>query len=268
MEFKELGSTGVQLPEIGFGTWQYNGGNDPLQKGVALGASLIDTAEIYGTEGIVGQAIRGRRGHAFIATKVSGHHLGYDDVLRAADGSLRRLGVSQIDLYQIHWPDSNVPIQETMRAMEALVDDGKVRFIGVSNFSVEELREAEQAMTRHRIVSNQMEYSLLDRAIEPDLLPYCEAQRITILAYTPLAKGKLAAQRSVKHRHAFEVLRRIAQDAGKTTAQVALNWCTAKAAVIAIPKAGSVEHVVENCGASGWRLTHEQLAELDQAFNR
>lgn len=261
-----MGITGAQLPEIGLGTWQYRGGVEPLQHGIALGAFLIDTAEIYGTEGIVGQAIRDRRERAFIATKVSGDHLGYDDVMRAADGSLRRLGVKQIDLYQLHWPDSNVPIRETMRAMEALVDAGKVRFIGVSNFSVRELQDAQEAMTRHAIASNQVEYSLLDRGIEADLLPYCAAQRITILAYTPLAKGKLAAQRSIKHRHAFEVLRGVARKTGKTTAQVALNWCISRPAVIAIPKTDKVEHVTELCGASGWRLSAGHVAALDQAF--
>lgn len=266
MELKELGTTGVRIPEIGLGTWQYRSGPEPLQRGLALGASLIDTAEIYGTEGIVGQAIRGRREQAFVATKVSGSHLGYADVLRAADGSLRRLGINQIDLYQIHWPDPGVPIRETMRAMAELVDAGKVRFIGVSNFSVRELEEAQAAMRRHRIESNQVEYSLLDRSIEEDVLPYCEAQRITILAYTPLARGKLASTRSIRHRRAFEALREIAAEAGKTVAQVALNWCTVNPAVVAIPKAGSLEHVIEDCGASGWRLSPAQIAMLNQAF--
>ena len=266
MEFKELGTTAVRLPEIGLGTWQYRGGDEPLRKGIELGAHLIDTAEIYGTEGIVGHAIRDRRDRAFVATKVSGNNLGYQDVLRAAEGSLRRLGIDQIDLYQIHWPDPGVPIRKTMRAMEELVDAGKVRFIGVSNFSVRELEEAQAAMKTHRIESNQVEYSLLDRSIEADLLPYCEAQRITILAYTPLARGKLASTRSIRYRQAFEVLRKIAAEAGKTVAQVALNWCTVSPVVVAIPKAGTVQHVIEDCGASGWRLSPAQLDALNRAF--
>lgn len=266
MELKELGTTGVRIPEIGLGTWNYRSGPEPLHKGIALGANLIDTAEIYGTEGTVGQAIRDRRDRAFVATKVSGNNLGYADVLRAAEGSLRRLGVEQIDLYQIHWPDPGVPIRETMRAMEELVDAGKVRFLGVSNFSVREMEEAQAAMKSHRIESNQVEYSLLDRSIETDLLPYCEAHRITILAYTPLGKGKLASTRSLRHRHAFETLRNVAREAGKTVVQVALNWCTVSPEVVAIPKAGTVEHVVEDCGASGWRLSPAHLDALNQAF--
>lgn len=266
MKSKELGATGVQLPEIGLGTWQYRGGTEPLRKGISLGAFLIDTAEMYGTEGVVGEAIRDRRDQVFLATKVSGDHLRYDEVLKAAEGSLRRLGTDYIDLYQIHWPDPSVPIRETMRAMEALVEAGKVRFIGVSNFSVTELQEAQEAMGKHAIVSNQVLYNLFERDIEEDLLPYCEEQHITVMAYTPLAKGKLAAKSSLMHKRAMEALRNIARETGKTGAQVALNWCIAKSAVIAIPKAGSMEHVIEDCGASGWRLSPVHLEALHRAF--
>src|SRR5271154_1612610 len=122
MELKELGNTGVMVPEVGTGVWQYNGGVEPLRRGIELGAFLIDTAEVYGTENVVGKAVKGIRDKVFIATKVSGENLAYDDVLRAADTSLRRLDTEYIDLYQIHWPSSQVPIEETMRAMETLAD--------------------------------------------------------------------------------------------------------------------------------------------------
>ena len=134
MEMKQLGSTSVMVPEIGLGAWNYTGGVEPLRRGVELGAFLIDTAEVYGTEEAVGQAVRGIREKVFVATKVSGQHLRERDVMRAAETSLRRLQVDVIDLYQVHWPNSGVPIGETMRAMEALVDTGMVRHIGVSNF--------------------------------------------------------------------------------------------------------------------------------------
>jgi diketogulonate reductase-like aldo/keto reductase len=124
MELKELGNTRVMVPEIGLGTWKYSGGIDPLRRGIELGAFLIDTAEMYRTEGAVGQAIKGIRDRVFVATKVMGSHLRYDVVMRAAEASLRRLGTDYIDLYQIHWPNSGVPIKETMRAMEVLVDTG------------------------------------------------------------------------------------------------------------------------------------------------
>src|SRR5919204_2597283 len=193
IELKQLSNTGVMVPEIGLGTWKYRGGVEPLRRGIELGAYLIDTAEIYRTENVVGQAIQGIRERVFIATKVSGEHLRYDQVLRAAEGSLRLLGTEVIDLYQIHWPNARVPIQETMQAMETLVDRGQVRYIGVSNFSLRELRAAQAVMTKYPIVSNQVLYNLNHREIERDLLPYCEAQQIPIPAYTPLDDGRLAA---------------------------------------------------------------------------
>jgi len=264
VELKELGATGFQLPEIGLGTAQYRGGTEPLREGISLEAFLIDTAEMYGTEGVVGEAVKDRRDRVFIATKVSGNHLGYEEVLKAAERSLQRLGTEYIDLYQIHWPNHRVPIRETMRAMEALVEMGRVRFIGVSNFSVTDLQEAQAAMARHKIVSNQVVFNLLERGIEEDLLPYCQAQRITVMAYSPLARGKLTTK-SAKGQ-AMEVLRKIALETGKTVAQVALNWCISRTGVVAIPKADRVEHVIENCGASGWRLSAEHLETLDRAF--
>jgi len=268
MELKELGKTGVKLPEIGLGAWQYKGGVEPLRKGISLGASLIDTAESYDTEGIVSEAIKGRQERVFIATKVSGAHLGHDDLLRAAENSLGRLGTHYIDLYQIHWSNSRIPITETMQAMEALVDMGKVRFIGVSNFSVAELQEAQAAMSKYNIVSNQVLYNLLDREIEDSLLPYCEQSNITVIAYTPLARGGLSSKSLFRRRHEMDVLQKIASEAGKSMAQVALNWCISKPNVIAIPKANRIEHVIENCAASGWRLSSEQMEALNAAFHR
>ena len=266
MEYKELGGTGVRAPEIGFGTWQYGGGSEPLKKAVELGAFLIDTVEMYGTEEAVGAAIKGMRGKVFIATKVSGNHLRYDEVLRAADNSLKRLGVETIDLYQLHWPDPAVFIAETMSAMEKLVDAGKVRFIGVSNFYLKNLQEAEACMIKHKIVSNQVKYSLLQRGIEEDTLSYCQKRRITVIAYSPLARGDLCAKPLLRNRHALGVLRKIAAENGKTMAQVALNWCISKPGVIAIPKTDKVERVVECCGASGWKLSQALLAALERAF--
>jgi diketogulonate reductase-like aldo/keto reductase len=266
MEMKELAKTGVRLPEIGLGTWRYHAGVEPLRRGIALGATFIDTAEVYGTEGLVGEAIKEQRRQLFIATKVSGDHLRSREVLKAVDGSLKRLGTDYIDLYQIHWPNPRVPIGETMEAMERLVDEGKVRFIGVSNFSTAELQGAQSAMRKHRIVSNQVLYNLLHREIEDDLSPYCQEQGVAVIAYSPLAEGELVSGRASGNRRGMGVLARVAQEAGKTPAQVALNWCIAKPHIIAIPKAGRVEHVEDDCGASGWRLSPEQLMTLDHAF--
>ena len=267
MEYKQLGATGVKVPEIGFGTWQYRGGSEPLRKAIELGAFLIDTAEMYGTEEAVGEAIKGRRQEVFIATKVSGNHLRYGEVLRAAENSLKRLGMDTVDLYQVHWPDPSVPIKETMRAMETLVEMGKVKFIGVSNFYLKDLEEAQACMRKYRIVSNQVKYSLDNRGIEGDLLPYCQKNRITVVAHTPLDKGVLTSKPSLKNRRALGVHKEIASETGKTMAQVALNWCIFKPNVIAIPKSDKVERVVENCQASGWRLSAQQMEALDEAFH-
>jgi diketogulonate reductase-like aldo/keto reductase len=275
MELKELGGTGVMVPEIGLGTWKYHGGAAPLRRGVELGAFLIDTAEMYRTEDAVGQAVRGMRDRVFIATKVLGSHLRRDQLLRAAEGSLRQLGVDRIDLYQLHWSDPNVPIKETMGAMESLVDRGAVRYIGVSNFSPRELAEAQAAMRNHPIVSNQVLYNLRWREIEQDLLPYCLEQQITVMAYTPLNDGELAGLSGRGRRRqgnpspkdrALQALAEVAAQVSKTPAQVALNWCTAHPNVIAIPKSDSIARTEENCGASGWRLTPEQMGRLDEAF--
>ena len=266
MELKQLGNTGVMVPEIGLGTWKYRGGVEPLQRGIDLGAYLIDTAEIYRTENVVGQAIQGMRERVFLATKVSGEHLRHDQVLHAADASLRLLGTEVIDLYQLHWPNPRVPIQETMQAMETLVDRGQVRYIGVSNFSLPELRAAQAVMTKYPIVANQVLYNLNRREIERDLLPYCQEHSITILAYTPLDDGRLAAVPRFRQNQSLRVLQEVAAEVHQTLAQVALNWCTAHPNVIAIPKSNGVERTVENCQASGWRLTPAQLQKLDEAF--
>ena len=267
MELKELGKSGVMVPEIGLGVWKYSGGVEPLRRGIELGAFLIDTAELYRTEDVVGKAVAGIRDRVFIATKVLDSHLRYDEVMRAAEASLRELNVDYVDLYQIHFPNPGIPIKETMEAMEALVNSGLVKHIGVSNFSVRELREAQAAMTHYPIVSNQVLYNLKQRGIERDLLPYCQENHLTVIAYTPLADGSLAEGPRFRRNPATATLERVAAQVNKTLAQVALNWCTSRPNVIAIPKSSSVARTEENCQASGWRLSPEQVRLLDEAFS-
>jgi diketogulonate reductase-like aldo/keto reductase len=255
VKYKDFAGLTLKLPEIGLGTWGYQGGAAPLRRGVDLGASLIDTAESYGTEETVGDAIRGVRDHVFIATKVLPRHFRHADVLTAADQSLKRLRIDHIDLY-------TVPIEETMAAMEALVDRGKVRFIGVSNFSLPDLKKARAALSKYKIVSNQVRYNLIDRTIEGDLLRYCQGHDIAIVAYSPLAHGL----GHIKERDRDQILRQVSLMTGKTEAQVALNWCISKGPVVAIPTASSIDHVEEDCEASGWRLSPEQIELLDRGI--
>jgi diketogulonate reductase-like aldo/keto reductase len=259
MGHKELAHTGILLPEVGLGTWNYHGGVEPLRQGLEMGALFIDTAESYGTEEIVGQAIRWIRDRVFLASKVSPHHFRREDVLKAVDDSLRRLHVDYMDLYQLHEPNPRIPVEETLAAMELLVEAGKIRFVGVSNFTVAELQRARRAMGKHSIVSNQVRYNLVDRTIERDLLAYCEANGIMVIAYSPLARG-LSHILDCDPRG---VLVEIAGTLGKSPAQVALNWCLCKAPVVVIPGSNSAEHVKENCGASDWRLGPEHLTRLD-----
>ena len=266
MEYRALGGTGEMVPEIGLGTWRYKGGSEPLRKGIELGANLIDTAEMYRTEDAVGVAIAGRRDQVFLATKVLSSNLRRDALLRAAENSLRLLDDNIIDLYQIHSPNPGIPIAETMGAMEELVDRGIVRYIGVSNFSVAQLREAQQAMNKYQVVSNQVLYNLKRRQIERDLIPYCVENNITVMAYTPLADGALSGKSRFMPDKAGKVLEKVAQEVSKTPAQVALNWCLSRPNMIVIPKSNSVARTIENCEASGWSLTTAQVAALDQAY--
>ena len=154
-----------------------------MQKGVSLGA-FIDTAEMYRTEDMVGMAVQGIRDSTFIATKVLPRNLRYSDLMEAAEKSLKLLQTDYIDLYQLHYPNSAIPIAETMGSMEELVDQGKVRFIGVSNYSTSQLAEAMGVMSKYSIVSNQVEYSLTRRNIEGQLLPFCQEHQITVIAHT------------------------------------------------------------------------------------
>lgn len=233
-----------------------------LRKGIELGLNLIDTAEIYQTEDIVAEAVKyHRRADLFIATKVSGTHLKYEMVLRAADRSLKNLKCSYIDLYQIHWPNPRVPIEETMKAMEKLVEEGKVRYIGVSNFSVDQLERAEKALSKNKVTSNQVEFNLMFRGIEKDLLPYCERRSIAIMAYKPIAQVASANPKGKLKTVLDEVSKK---HGGKTPVQIALNWLIRKSKMIfPIPRASRPERVVENVGSIGWALDDEDMRKLE-----
>ena len=259
------------------GTWLFVGNSpdarldqdamESIRTGIDLGMTLIDTAESYSyghAEEVIGAAIKGIREKVFIATKVSPENFAYKDVLKAAHQSLRRLKTEYIDLYQLHRPNPYVPIEETMRAMESLVTQGAVRYIGVSNFSAGLTRKAQRALSENDIVANQVSYSLLDREIEDNLLSAARQDKVTIIAYSPLAHARLLDYR----RPGKEVLEALSTKYHKTAAQIALNWLIAKDNIVAIPKAFQVHHVRENAAAAGWRMTPEDQASLDEAFSQ
>lgn len=301
MEYVRLGKSDLKTSIIGFGAWQASGkawGVDveddliikAIIKAYELGVNLIDTAEAYGnghSEEVVGRAIKEiGRDNLVIATKVHGGHSRYDDVLKAAEDSLRRLGISEIDLYQVHWPDpwDQIPLKHTMRAMEKLYKDGKIRAIGVSNFAVRDLEEAGRYLSDTQIVSNQVKYNMLERQIEEEVVPYCRKEEIMIIAYSPLAQGALTGKYNLNNKPSdairsgnrlfsddnlgeisrlLEVLGKIANMRGKTIAQVAMNWLLKEGNVVPIPGAKNPKQAEENAGAAGWRLNNKELMEID-----
>jgi len=270
---KDFGKTGRKVSEIGMGTYYdplwitkgflgWRSGAETkvraLEAGLESGMTLVDTAEIYRSEPIVARALaKAKRDDVFLATKAWPFHLHRDALVNALEKSLRRLGTSYVDLYQVHQPNPRVPIAETMGAMEELVSAGKVRHVGVSNFSLEQTKAANAALPKSQLSSVQPDYSLINREIERGILPYCEANGIAVLAYFPLGHGRLAADRRVAE---------TAKKYGKTGAQTALRWLARKKAVFPIPRASTPAHVQENAGASGWELSDVDAAGLDAAF--
>lgn len=254
----------MQMPLLGMGTWGMGGKyeRDPstvdrsvevLRLGLRLGLSLIDTAEIYGaglTEEIVGQAIKGHsREKVFLISKVWKTHLGYDAVLRAAEESLKRLDTPYLDLYLIHWPEKGTPIRETMRALERLTSEGVVRAIGASNFSVSDMKDAQASLTSVPFTVNQVEYNLLHQEAGADIIPYCRANDISVIAHRPLARGTL----SQRHTGALDTL---SKKYDKTINQIALAWIMSQG-ITAIPATLNPEHLRENCGALAVTLSKE-----------
>lgn len=275
MQNKIIGKSNDRISAIGMGTMgiggffskdssQDNFFINVLKRGIDLGLTLIDTAEAYGaghSEDLIGYAIKDCRKKVFVATKVSPEHLSYEDVIKSAEGSLRRLQTDYIDLYQIHWPNPIIPMEETFRALENLVNDGKVRQVGVSNFSLKQLKSANEIFFKGRIASLEVEYNLFDRTIENEILPYCEQNNITVIAYSPLDHGRIS-DIDVKSK----IMQNIAQKYNKTIAQIILQWLITKPPVVAIPKASSIDHLKENADAADFDLDKEDVESIDQTF--
>lgn len=271
---RKFGWTGVDVPVIGMGTWTMEGRSgvaerraiEALHLGLDLGMNHIDTAEMYGngrTEELVAEAVDGQREQVFLVSKVLPSNASYEGTLKACERSLKRLKTNFIDLYLLHWPSSQHPIEETMRAMEKLVDEGMIKFIGVSNFDVEQLREAQNVLMKHRIACNQVLYHLAYRGIELDLLPYCAKNEIAIVGYSPFGHGNFPSS----HSRGGKVLAEIAKRHNRTVRQVALNFLTRDSNLFTIPKASNPDHIRENSGAVGnWKLTDDDIAAIYRTF--
>jgi 2,5-diketo-D-gluconate reductase B len=248
MDFVEV--QGVRIPKIGIGTWNMRGETcrRAVLSALELGYRHIDTAEIYGNEHEVGRAMKESgvpRGKLFIVTKVWNNHHQHDAVLKACEASLRRLDTPYIDLYLIHWPGSNVPVEETLGAMELLIHQGKVHNIGVSNFTTIQLQEA-RAASPVPIFCDQVKFSPINP--QSELLAYCQKNEILLTAYTPLEKGSVSRN---------QTLRDIGRKYDKSAAQVALCWLIEQEKVAAIPKAAGVGHQQENMNIFDFSLASE-----------
>lgn len=268
---RKFGWTGVDVPIIGQGTWMIDGDSEvesralqTLRLGLDLGMNHIDTAEMYGeghVEELVGEAIAGRRDEIFLVSKILPSNASYDGTLKACERSLKRLKTDWLDLYLLHWRGS-YPLSETMRAMEKLVAEGLVKYIGVSNFDVEDLVEAEQVLQTEQIACNQVLYNLRDRGIEPRLLPYCSKKRIAVVGYAPFGHGNFPSPSSREGKLLIEIGRRH----NRTPKQVALTYLTRHPSTFTIPKTTRLERVKENSGGVGWQLTEDEVNMIDRAF--
>ena len=256
----------MKLPRYGQGTW--NMGDDrsrraeelaALREGIALGMTLIDTAEMYGdgrSESLVAEAIAGQREKVFLVTKVLPQNASREGVVLSCEASLKRLKSDRVELYLLHWSGS-YPLEETVRGFEDLLAAGKIRSWGVSNLDLAEMKQLLALPGGKACVTNQLLYNLSRRGIEFDLLPWCLEQGIAVMAYSPVEQGRILGHK---------VLKQVAQRLGATPAQVALAWTLRQEGVLSIPKAGTVAHVRENRKALDLKLDVDALNALDAAF--
>ncbi|MEB3861516.1 MAG: aldo/keto reductase [Desulfurococcales archaeon] len=305
MEYTTLGTTGVKVSRIGLGAWQfsqtwgltdYEAAKSIIAKALESGINLIDTAMVYGrgmSEEFVGRALKElgvKRDEVVIATKIPGDFLAYDDVFKAVDRSLKRLQVDYIDLMQVHWPPCwhNHPTCEYMKALERLVNLGRINYIGLSDFPVELVDAARSCLSRVDVEVLQVRYNLAERQAEKELIPYAEENGMSLLAWSPLAKGAILGKYTLEEAQKLQDVRsgdplyhpdnypqvlqlaakikEVAEKYGKTPAQVALNWLIMYSdTVIPIPGAKRPEQVEDNAGAVGWRLSYEDWRLLDEA---
>lgn len=258
--------SGEAVSRLGQGTWSM--GEDKsyfkdevkaIRHGLELGINLIDTAEMYGEGGaeeVVGEALQGKRQEAFIVSKVYPYNASRQGAVKACENSLKRLKTDVIDLYLLHWRGS-IPLNETVEAFESLVEDGKIRYWGISNFDTSDMEELFGLPVGQQAQTNQVLYNLQNREVEWSLYPWCQKRHIPLMAYCPLGQGDLVKNKTLKA---------IAGRHNATAAQIALAWLLTKEDVISIPKAVRLEHIKENQQALNIKLTQEDLQFLEQKF--
>ena len=269
MQNRHFGAANRDVSVIGQGTWYIEQADRPvaiaaLRRGLELGLTHIDTAEMYGAgaaETIVGEAIQGRRDNVFLVSKVLPTNASKAGTRRACEASLKRLKTDRLDCYLLHWRGQH-PLAETFAAFEELKREGKILSWGVSNFDEEDLAEALTVAGKGKIACNQVLYHLGERAIEHAVIPWCEQHGVAVVAYSPFGHSGFPARNS----KGGYVLADVAKANGLSLFQTALAFLTRRASVFAIPKAARLAHVEENAKASGKKLSDADVARLAEAF--
>jgi diketogulonate reductase-like aldo/keto reductase len=270
MEHRPFGSTKREVAIIGQGTWYLEHGDAEtaivaLRRGLDLGMTHIDTAEMYGSgaaEELVGAAIAGRRDEVFLVSKVLPNNASRNGTIAACERSLKRLRTDRLDCYLLHWRGSHL-LADTVAAFERLSADGKILSWGVSNFDVDDLAELSQVAGAGKPACNQVLYHLQERAIEHAVIPWCEENGVAVVAYSPFGH---AGGFPEPHSAGGRVLKAIADRHKATPRQVALRFLTRRASLFAIPKAADPEHAEENADAAALHLSEDDLARIDAAF--
>jgi aryl-alcohol dehydrogenase-like predicted oxidoreductase len=272
MIYKDLGSTGLKISTLGFGggiggvkskTSNYSGLEITLRKSIDLGVNFIDTSPIYGdgkSEEIIGSSIADIRKDIIIGTKVLPGRTDYKGVMSSVDESLRRLKTDYIDLYQIHWPNPSIPMSETILAMEDLVESGKIRSFGVSNFSYTEIKKASKLLKKSHLASIQVEYNFCERSVEDKILPFCYSNNITPIAYTPLMRGRMAGSRSQ-----ISFLKEMSKKYEATIGQIILSWMCKIPSMVVLTNTKNISRASENFSACNVLLTDEDHKHISDA---
>jgi aryl-alcohol dehydrogenase-like predicted oxidoreductase len=300
MDIIKLGKSDLKVSRIGLGGLQWGAKGIGIEDKAEIkkvinhaldsGINFLDTAESYAdgmSEKMIGEVLRerGDRENVVVATKVHPFHLGFDNVLKACNASLRRLQTDHIDLYQVHHPSPSVPVPETMAALKELLKQGKVRYVGVSNFPVPLAEEAIASLEGHELITNQMEYNLLFRDIEKSVLQHAGYREMVILAYSPLSSGLLSGKyspeskfaendrrnnwpwfRNVENRDLMQplivVMSSVGEKHGASIPEVALNWILKKDNVIPLPGAKKPEHVDSHIRATSWKMSDDEYRKI------
>jgi diketogulonate reductase-like aldo/keto reductase len=269
MEQRQFGTTNCEVAVIGQGTWYIENSDratavTALRRGIELGMTHIDTAEMYGSgaaEAVIAEAIDGRRDEVFLVSKVLPNHASRHGTITACEQSLARLNTDRLDVYLLHWRGQH-PLTDTVAAFEQLQRQGKIRAWGVSNFDVADLEEIWNIADEGHLVCNQVLYHVQERAIEHAVLPWCEQHNVTVVGYSPFGHDSFPGPRTAGGR----VLQQIAAAHHATPRQVALRFLVRRPALVTIPKAASPAHVAENAGAGALQLTAAELAQIEAAF--